>query len=298
MKIHAALMTQNELFDLARNITGLLPYVDTVTIVDGGSQDGTIPYFRNWARLNDKIRFFIHPWKDNFPAQRNNYLLRVGEIAVPGDWVLALDPDEFIEEKALAELQNLIRIVPNKPEHFRSIGFRCRSVSYRGPERVWESLDDYWKAFLFRWNPKLRYVHHGDGPVHEALPGVQPMYATGHHPEFPALIYTHEKQENIIHPRGVRNYFIGGGGMNLWHKNPRWTELRKLTDQLGITTWHQMQAYLIAGNINADLKDWIIKYRHETGWDGSSEQREWHKTYFRLYHPEEEPAELRDEHIE
>jgi hypothetical protein len=59
-----------------------------------------------------------------------------------------------------------------------------------------------------------------------------------------------------------------------------------------------MQAHLLAGNIDGRLKEWMIRYRRESGWDGSSEQREWFKTYFRLYHPEEEPAEFSGEHIE
>ena len=58
-----------------------------------------------------------------------------------------------------------------------------------------------------------------------------------------------------------------------------------------------MQRYLVHGSVADELKAWMIKYRQESGWDGSSEQREFYKTYFWLYHPEEEPAELRGEHI-
>lgn len=80
MRIHAALMTQNELTDLVPNLQALEPHVHTITVVDGGSTDGTIPYLRNWAKQPSgaKIRLFIHPWKDNFPEQRNNYLKLCG----------------------------------------------------------------------------------------------------------------------------------------------------------------------------------------------------------------------------
>jgi hypothetical protein len=111
------------------------------------------------------------------------------------------------------------------------------------------------------------------------------------------LIYEHRKQENVQWPRGVRNYFCGGGGPNLGSQNHRWVELKQITSNLGIATWHQFHAYLIGGNIDNALKTWIIKYRHENGWDGSSEQREFYKTYFKLYHPEEEPAEYQQEQI-
>ena len=124
------------------------------------------------------------------------------------------------------------------------------------------------------------------------------MYCTGQHPEFRPLFYEHRKQENVTWPRGVRNYSIGGGGPNLGSKNFRWVELKAVAARLGIGNWHQMHSYLLRGNIDAALKDWIVKYRRESGWDGSSEQREWYKTYFLMYHPEEEPAELQSEVFE
>jgi glycosyltransferase involved in cell wall biosynthesis len=298
MKVHACLMTQNEATDLIENVRGLLPHVDSVTVVDGGSQDLTIPYMRNWERAEPKLRFFIHPWRDNFPEQRNNYLRRVAEIATDGDWVLVCDPDEFFSEEALTSLRRLAEVAQAKRERFKSASFQCRSVSLQGGKRTWENLDSYWKTLFFRWSSGLKYGHHGDGAVHETLHGITPTYQTGHHPEFPALTYEHRKQENVIWPRGARNLFIGGGGPNLGSKNPRWMELRAIADRLGLKTWREFNAYLIAGNIDGSLKDWIVRHQKTSGFDGASEHREVYKTYFRLYHPEEEPAALRGEHIE
>lgn len=298
MKIHFACMTQNELHDLVRNVELVLPYVDSITIVDGGSIDGTVPYMRNLSRQNPKVRFFIHPWKDNFPSQRNNYLARVSEIAIDGDWVLAVDPDEYLDEIALRQLREIARVVYEKPEHFVRVGFQCRSVSLKGPERCWVNVDDYHKGLFFRWSPKVRYGHNGEGAVHERIDNADPIYFLGHHPEFPALFYEHVKQQDQVWPRGLRNMFIGGGGKNLGWENPSWVELRAITDRLGLTTWHLMNAYLLAGSIAQELKDWMIRHRHETGYDGASEVREAYKTFFRMYHPEEEPVELRGEAIE
>jgi glycosyltransferase involved in cell wall biosynthesis len=286
MRVHCGLMTQNELVDLITNVSLVLPYVDSVTIIDGGSIDGTVSYMRNWSRIESKIRYFIHPWRDNFPEQRNNYLSRIREIANDGDWVLAFDPDEFIEETWLRELRSVPGIVGNNMR----VGFQCRSVSLRGAQRVWENLDPYWKGLFYRWHNGLRYTHDGEGAVHERLLGADPTYNSH-------LIYEHRKQEHVTWPRGVRNYFCGGGGPNLGSRNHRWIELKTIVGNLGIATWHQFHAYLIAGNIDQSLKDWIIRYRHEQGWDGSSEQREFYKTYFKLYHPEEEPGELQHEVI-
>lgn len=286
MKIHAALMTQNELLDLTANVARVLPHVDSVTIVDGGSIDGTVSHMRNWSRVEPKLRYFIHPWRDNFPEQRNNYISRVREIATEGDWVLAFDPDEYLELTSLQRLREL----PGVVGHHMRVGFQCRSVSMRGPLRVWENVDPYWKGLFFRWRDDLRYTHDGEGAVHERLLGADPTYQSD-------LLYEHVKQENVTWPRGVRNYFCGGGGPNLGSRNPRWVELKTIAGNLGIATWHQMLAYMLTGNVDRLLKEWIIRHRHENGWDGSSEQREWYKSYFRLWHPEEEPGELQHEMI-
>lgn len=296
MKIHAALMTQNELTDLIPNVEGhLTGGVDSVTIVDGGSVDGTIPYMRNWSQTEPRIRFFICPWKDDFPAQRNNYLARVAQIAEPGDWLLAHDPDEFLDTDAYPRLREIIEYAT--AQRYDSIGFQCRSVSLRGSERCHERLDRHWKRLLMCWSTDLVYGHHGEGPVHEHLHGVSAALDLAEGGPFDAVCYEHRKQENVIWWRGTRNYFCGGGGPNLGVSNPRWPEMRAIAWGLGLRTWHQMLAYLVAGNVAEGLKAWIVRYRHEDGWDGSSEQREWYKLYFRMLHPEEEPPEMQGEHI-
>jgi len=292
MKIHAAMMTQNELFDLEHNVGRLLEIMDTVTVVDGGSLDGTIPYMRNWARVDERVRFFIHPWNDNFPAQRNNYIARVREIAEPGDYLFACDPDELLDPvvEGHAWREELLRVAGT------GVGtglIRCRSVSYRGPLRAWENVDEYHKPLFLKLTPELGYGHGGAMPVHETLYGRAP----GECRLSESFLYEHRKQENVIWPRGARNYFCGGGGPNLGATNHRWVELRQIAYLQEITTWTQMHIALLKGDLHPSLKAWIIKYRLEDGWDGSSEQREWYKTYFRMYHPEEEPAELRGEHI-
>lgn len=305
MRIHAALMTQNELHDLVPNLAALEPHVHTITVVDGGSLDGTIPYLRNWSRQPSgaKIRLFIHPWQDDFPGQRNNYMRRVGEIAEPGDWVLAFDPDEYLDHDALHALPDTIALA--QAHRIERVAFRCRSVSYRGPDRVWESLDAYWKPLLFAWHDGLRYDHDGETPVHEVQRGVRTATIhLGQTPGVPQYCYEHRKQENVIWPRGVRNYFCGGGGPNRGRSNAAWVELREwaavhlgIPFDVGRAGWHRMHAYLIAGNIDPWLKEWILRQRLESGWDGASEAREFFKAYFRLYHPEEEPEETRGEQV-
>lgn len=299
-KIHAAAMTQNELKYLVYNVERMLPYVDTVTLVDGGSSDDTIVYFRNWEKRESKIRFFIHPWEDNFPKQRNNYVKRVAEIAKPGDWVLTFDADEVFE---INTLENLHAVADHADALGKNmIGFRCRSVSERGGQRCWENLDEYWKELFIKWDPNFHYTgykcHEGKGGIPHNIMRVN-------------LIYEHVKEENVIWKRGCRNSFVAGGGDNVGESNPIWVKVLKfLQEELGIVSWAEFDKYLTQGNIHPALRKMIIDFRLEgtpegttennwksEPWNGSSEWKEWYKYYFRMLHPEEEPEELRSIHI-
>jgi glycosyltransferase involved in cell wall biosynthesis len=274
-------MTQNRLVETRQCVERYLPYVDQVVLVDGGSIDDSIFYFRNWAQKEPKIKFFLHPWKDNFPEQRNNYLKHVPD----NTWALVSDPDEWFEDDLLKNLQTIIAHAEAKKKDM--IGFRCRSVSYQGPVRVWENLDNYWKRLLFKKYPGTHY----EGNPHEHLVNhPHQMLDT-------KFIYEHIKQETVIWHRGARNMFTGGGGPNLGTNNKHWIALREHCKTLGIDSWHKFEAYLLKGNIDQGVKNLLYTFKDLNGWDGSSEHREMYKLYFRVYHPEEEPTEYKDQNI-
>jgi len=264
-------MTQNRLGETIACINRVLNAVDRVVIVDGGSIDDTIFYMRNWSEREPKIEFYLHPWIDNFSAQRNNYLNRVQD----NTWALVSDPDELFAEDTVAALGELIDAAESK--NFNMVGFRCRSVTLRGPDKVWENLDDYRKRLLFKKVPGVHYA----GNPHENLSGMP------HRIMDTEFIYEHIKQEHVIWHRGARNMFCGGGGPNLGATNPRWVRLREICDGLGISTWHDFDTYLIAGNVSERIKDWMYEHKDVDGFDGASEHRELWKLYFEIYHPEQ-----------
>lgn len=290
-KIHYALMTQNELSDIIPNVEKALPYVDSVTIVDGGSIDGTIMYFRNWAKAESKIRFFIHPWEDDFPGQRNKCLKHIADIASPGDWLVFLDPDEYFEERTFQKLRQAAEYAEKNGANM--VGFQCRSVSTQGPERVWENLDEYWKQLFIKWDPRFHYTGH---KCHEGKGGIP------HNILNTDLVYEHVKQENVIWLRGMRNSLVGGSGDNLGTSCPNFVRAKEILTALGINTWHEMYNYMLKGNIDKSVKDFMVDMVFEGtpnagpncwrnyDWPGSSEWREWYKAYFRILHPEEEEA--------
>ena len=65
MSIIYCMMTQNRLWETKRCVENALPYVDHIVIVDGGSLDDSIPYFRNMSTEEPKLHFYIHPWCDS-----------------------------------------------------------------------------------------------------------------------------------------------------------------------------------------------------------------------------------------
>lgn len=281
-------MTQNRLSETRSCVERALPYVDHVVIVDGGSIDDSIFFFRNWSREEPKLHFYIHPWEDNFPKQRTHYLRHADEFARDGDYILVSDPDELFEARSMAAMKVACQKV-EESNKFNSASFQCRSVSLRGTKRVHENMDNYWKHLLYKWYPGMHYV----GNPHESLivPGGLRIAQT-------SLIYEHIKQEDIIWHRGMRNFVIGGGGPNLGDRNQAWVEFKQICHAHGLPTeWHALERYLLRGNINQALKDWMIRYHDIDGFDGASEVRECYKTYFRVFHPEEEPQNLQGKHI-
>ena len=283
MKLTYCMMTWNRLYDTMKCIERVKPYVDRIVIVDGGSTDDTIPTLRNY----EGVELYIHPWADNFPEQRTNYLKHAGEDNGGTDWILVSDPDELFSKEALENMREEI----DQAEPYNMLAFESNSVSMHGPKIVNHSHDKYWKGLLFKYNPGMHYI----GNPHETL-----IINGGPRVKNLPYRYYHIKQQNITWHRGFRNFHIGGGGPNLGDKNKYWIEYKSiLTEVFGeFYSWHKIEPILLAGNIDQRIKDWLFNARKVTGFDGSSEVRESYKTYFRLYHPEEEPEEFKGEHIE
>jgi hypothetical protein len=280
------MMAQNRLSTASTFIQKVLPYVDKVIYIDGGSEDDSIIYFRNWMKKEPKLEFHFSLWEDNFSKQRNKYLSKCPD----NQWVLVSDDDEWFDDLTLQNLQQVIA----EAEKYKKdmVGFQCRSESYEGPYKVWESLDNYWKRLLFKKYPGTHYI----GNPHEGL---------AKHPHQimdTKFTYSHAKQNDAIWQRGFRNMFHNGGGPNLSTKNPYWVKLRQLCSEIGINDWHSMNKYMLKGNIDQRIKNEFINYISLTELfpgqtDGLSEHREAFKYYFKILHPEEMPENLKDIHI-
>ena len=168
---------------------------------------------------------------------------------------------------------------------YNMLAFESHSVSMEGPKIVHHSHDKYWKALLFKWNQGIHYV----GNPHETL-----VIDGGIRVKNIPYYYYHIKQNNMTWHRGCRNAFIGGGGPNLGEKHPLWRPFLALVkEKTGIVTWADFDTYMVKGNIDPAIKERLCAFKDEVDYDGASEWREFYKTYYRIYHPEEEPEEFR-----
>jgi len=120
----------NSLIDTIVCLKAYLPYVDQAIVIEGGGNDDSLYYLRNWSQEEPKLKVFLVPWKDNFSEQRNEYLKRVPD----NSWVLVSDPDEVFMPDTLQKLQPLIEEAERRGKDM--IGFQCRSVSLKGEKRV------------------------------------------------------------------------------------------------------------------------------------------------------------------
>lgn len=292
-----------------KTVECLLPYVDQFVYVDGSEgQDGTANWLLYHYPQNSPIVVIPNKWSDNFPEQRNVYLRYVEEIMTDDfdNWIIVADTDEVFSPLLSKNIRNIIQYTIHNTYNDKLL-VRCKSVTIKGNETIYENMDDFYKPLIFRMYKRTRYwadtssVTDNKTALHEALTcsGKYIWRPIKLDDQNGKLYYSHVKQENIIWERGLRNFVVFGGGPNLGDKQPLWRPFRKmLSKYLGndYTSFDVIQ-YFKKGNIPQEIKDWIILHRNEDGYDGSSEVRECFLSYFVLYHPEELPIELQSEYI-
>lgn len=268
-------------------------YVDRTIIVDGGSTDGSIEWLKE---CYPNVEVYFHKWEDNFPKQRNNYLSYVNN----NEWVIVSDPDELYSELTMSNIRQAIEQCENNG--FDMIMPRCYSVEIdRSKNIVYRNFDEYWKNLIFK---KYEGTHYDGFLVHETL-WTHKDSICWKAVKSDMFTYEHIKLKNIIWVKGARNAFCGGSGDNLGEQMPIWRPFRDLWNTIyNVSEWNEVLKIIKKGKIDPKIKDFLIEHRQwgkdgkYPDYPGSSEWREWYKMYFRFYHPEEEPEELKGEYIE
>ena len=288
MRVYYACITFNRLPELARNIPVIQEYLqpDVTIVVDGGSTDGSVEFLTSVG-----VKVLTRRFTD-FVGQRNFYLDVVAHLARPGDLVVVSDTDEFIQPDTL----EILREVAERAEEAdcNLIRIRCRSEwTDKFGKVVRATLDDYSKPLVALWEPGGTYLGAGGRSIHEELHFPSGRRFFDLPDENGKYVYVHRKQIGVVYLRAFRNFFMAdldpSGAIvpaNQWH------EFRQLFFDREMETWPDVEAYLIKGDIDQGIKDWLTANRlHAVG-----EVRNSFKGYFVFCHPEEMPAELLPEY--
>ena len=97
--LSACLIVKNEEKRLPQCLDSLRSLADEIIVVDTGSRDRTIAIAKKY-----QARVFNFEWCDDF-SQARNYAIAQAK----GKWILIIDADEVLEQKAIATLQAIMQ---------------------------------------------------------------------------------------------------------------------------------------------------------------------------------------------
>lgn len=253
--------------------------VDRMIYIDGGSIDDTIVYIRN----RGDVEMYIHPWTDDYGAQRNRYL-DYAKQKDAADWIVVSDHDEFFSPKLRENLRNIV--AEAEAGGYNKIDVQCMLTYISGDKLVSQELRSFWKPLIFKNEPGVYY----EGSPHEVLHNPNGWREKKIGDE--DIYYAHVRQENIIWIKGARNFVVSGGAM-MYDKNPHYVEFKEALKRDG----HELNSVefnkvMVAGKVGPCTEQWIIEHKDIN--DPSlpecccSEMRECYLAYFKLYHPEKD----------
>ena len=197
------------------------------------------------------------------------------------------DPDEHFDEFILKSAKGIAQGVERMGINYLLVWAHDvfpDDENGKPVENPEELTPDYKKNLFYKLIPDAKYV--GIGVTQNFHEDLQGSWRMGVLPK--TCFYRHIKTHVTIWENSVRAIWIGGGGMNLGNSVSYYPEFCRIAkEKLGMTTWYQFRDYLKAGNIDPELKQYIINNRNHFGHDYDSEYREMFKYYFYILHPEE-----------
>lgn len=271
---------KGDLEETIKNVVEAKNYVDACIVV----YDDTLSN-EDITRLVDAgatARYYR--WYDNFPRQRNNYLMESRYLGL--NWVIVSDPDEHFDKHFLEDCKKIITQGAGMGANMIQINAHdvfTDSEQGQDLDPPSENVSDYYKNLCFAVGPDVAYVGIGTTQnLHETMTGNFRGFNLSKE-----YFYRHVRSHKRVWEHAGRNMFIAGGGDNLGDKNPTYNELKALTNMLDIHTWEKFKKYMADGNIDPALKGYLISHRGDFGHPWDAEVREMFKWYFFILHPEE-----------
>ncbi len=138
----------NEEFFIPLYLESVLAYADEVILLDGGSSDRTVEIIKSFQAADARVKLFIQtqtgtPYSNDWnEGERRNFLLD----QATGDWVLALDADEFLSDN----ISQMLPAMMNDPAYL-VYGFRFLPFwKDHNTLRVNDARDPHWAGEIYR----------------------------------------------------------------------------------------------------------------------------------------------------
>lgn len=132
MGIHVVILTLNESVHIARCIESCKYQVESITVIDSGSNDGTVEIAEKLGA--EVIR---HPWV-NYATQLN---FGISTLVAKGGWLLRIDADEVLDSATPCQLFEAVSQAGGDCDGIlvqRRIYFLGRRIRYGAIEPSWQ----------------------------------------------------------------------------------------------------------------------------------------------------------------
>jgi hypothetical protein len=149
-RVVGGMMTMNMGDFIAKNVESVLPALDRLVVVDGGSTDNTVDILKSY----DKVDLIEFKWDGTHTNSRNKVLDRVREL--DPDWYFQVDSDEVMAPDLVNGLDYIMRdsryniykfpilwLTDDNPVQYVASAYHTNLAPYR--ERMW------------RWHPSMRF---------------------------------------------------------------------------------------------------------------------------------------------
>ena len=153
--ISAVILTKNEERNIKRCLESL-KWVDEIVLVDGFSTDKTVEIAKSYG-----AKIVEHKFEGDFGFERN-----IGNDNATSDWILALDADEAIPDKARKEIEYILE---NGSEHNaynvpRLQYFLNKPLLHGGR---YHSIVNFFRKDKVKFEGKVHHLVHVDGKTGE-----------------------------------------------------------------------------------------------------------------------------------
>jgi glycosyltransferase involved in cell wall biosynthesis len=265
MKLTYGLITWNRFEELQKVIRRVSPHVDRTVVVDGDSSDGSIEWLRSKECRDMNVDVFIHPWQDDFIAQRNRYIYYAD---TPG-WLLTTDTDELLEDRAAYQLRQIV--ADAEKSGVTLVRFNAHDVHVDERGVVTDNKTNYYEPMLFKLGPRVKYT----GTLHHSLHREKGIIRDVD------FRYFHVKSVPDMMFHGARNYWhsskVGSDKRDLWQ-----SRFREMCSKHGFEYFHDLAAAMRAGTVPEEIAKWFLRMRT----DKNPEIRAYFNCYYVLLHPE------------